>query len=277
MSGALGGAGSPAPVLAGLRILVPRGEARGERFAAQVRSRGGEPVIAPLTETAPPSDPAPLRQAIARWNRGETNWLVVTSAEGARAVADAGIRPAPAAAGARVAAVGPATAEALAAAGLRVDLVPERDYSATGLAAALRTELAGGPAASLLLPLSEIAGDELASALTAAGHRPERVTAYRTVPAPRDAAAQAVEAEVAAGGIDAILVSSGSGAREVARRFAPVPRGTAVVAIGPPTARALAECGLRADAVAETHTVEGLLDALEALIASRPTTEGTPA
>ncbi|MFC7765473.1 uroporphyrinogen-III synthase [Leucobacter soli] len=124
----------------------------------------------------------------------------------------------------------------------------------------------------MLLPLSESADDTLETALRAAGHRPERVGAYRTVAAPRD---PAVEAEVAAGRIDALLVLSGSAAHEVSERFAPIPPRTRLAAIGGPTARALASHGLRAAVVSAVHTVPGLLDALgEALSAP---TEGAHA
>lgn len=252
--------------LSGRRILVPRGGAAGERWAQAVRERGGEPVVAALTETAEPQDPGPLTAAVERWNRGDYDWLVVTSANGAHAVADAGARPATAAGAARVAAVGPATAEALRERGFAVALQPEHDFSAAGVANAL-IDVIGDRAAReqrLLLPLSEIASTELEEALLRAGHAPERIAAYRTVPAPRDAAQ---EARIVAGGVDAILVLSGSGAAELARRFGPtggngLPGGAMLAAIGAPTARALAAHGLRADVVAARHTVGGLLDAL---------------
>ncbi|QZY53024.1 uroporphyrinogen-III synthase [Leucobacter tenebrionis] len=310
--------------LAARRVLVPRGGAAGERWAAAIRELGGEPVVSPLTETAPPADTGALAAAAERWNRGEYDWLVVTSANAVRAFAEAGARPGSAA----VAAVGPATAEALRERGFEVALTPERDFSATGIAEALLARIgpggnargagadartsddraadartADGRAADargadgrgadgrtapqerngsaatapvrLLLPLSEIASTELETALAAAGHDPDRVTAYRTVPAARDAAA---EAEVAAGRIDAILAMSGSGAREIARRFAPLPPGTLIIAIGGPTARALAGCGVEAAAVASEHTVDGVLAAFVAALdpASEPDPTSRP-
>lgn len=284
------------PGLTGRRILVPRGGATGERWAAAIRERGGEAIVVALTETAPPEDPSALAEAVERWNRGAHDWLVLTSANGAHAVADAGARPRDA----EVAAVGPATAEALRERGFTVTLQPEHDFSAAGLAAALLDRIGGAasgavgadPATArsagavdarrLLLPLSEIASTELELALAAAGHAPERVTAYRTVPAPRDAPR---EAEIAAGGVDAILVLSGSGAAEVAQRFGPprtgapggaLPGGALLAAIGAPTARALAAHGLRADAVAARHTVDGLLDALAERFADPASPSGVP-
>ncbi|MGW9020968.1 uroporphyrinogen-III synthase [Leucobacter chromiiresistens] len=240
------------------RVLVTRGGAAGERDAEAVRVRGGLAVRSPLTLIAPPADPAPLAAAAAAWNRGEYDWLLVTSANAADAFAAVGARPphrsepgAP-----RVAAVGPATADALRAHGFDPDLAPAADYSAVGLAEALLA-LPGEAALRFLLPVSELADRTLESALERAGHRIDRVSAYRTQPAPRDAA---VESRVRAGDIDVILVLSASGAREVARRFAPLPAEVQLAAIGAPTARALAEHGLAADVTADPHTVANLLD-----------------
>ena len=254
--------------LRGRRVLVPRGGAVGERLADGVRRRGGDPVIVPLVETAPPEDPAALAAAAARWNRGDYDWLVVTSANGAAAIAEAGARPGPG----RVAAVGPATADALREHGFAVAVAPDGDFSAAGLATALLAALDGTGPARLLLPLSELAGTALQAALAEAGHRPERVTAYRTLPA-RDGAPgeQLLDGGApSAPDVDAILVLSGSGARELARRFAPLPAHVRLAAIGRPTALALAEHGLRADVVAAEQTSDGLLDALAAALAATP-------
>ena len=255
--------------LDGMRVLVTSGGELGERLAAGVEEMGGIALRSPLvrTEVAPGEA---LDAAISRWNAGEYDWMTLTSTAGVAAASRAGARsaavrsdaaPIPAserrAGGPRIAAVGPATAAACDAAGIPADLVPERDYSARGLAAAFLSE-ATAPA-SVLFPASEIASDELESALAAAGHRVDRVTAYRTLPTDRDAE---IERAVASGSVDAILVSSGSAAREVAARFAPLPEGIRIVAIGRPTSEALADAGVPAAAVAEEHTAAGLLSAL---------------
>ncbi|SJN11516.1 Uroporphyrinogen-III synthase [Leucobacter sp. 7(1)] len=247
--------------LTGLRILVPRGGDAAVRAEDAIRTRGGVPVRVPLIATVPPVDPAAFDAAIAAWNAGEYEWLAVTSAAGAAAVAAAGASPG------RIAAVGPATVAALAAGGLAATVRPVSEFTGTALGAALAAEL--GTASDtvpdqptrILLALAEGAGTELERALQDAGHLVTRVTAYRTVPAPRDPAR---ERTVATGHVDVILVTSGSVAREVAVRFLPLPAGVRLVAIGPPTARVLAELGLTPDLVAERHTVPGMLDALAA-------------
>lgn len=260
-SEAAGGRSAP---LRGRHVLVTAGGELGERLVAGVQERGGTAVRSPLVRTERTTGAA-LGEAVARWNSGAYDWMVLTSAAGAAAVRAAGAVGAGAGPGERdgrrIAAVGPATAAAVAEAGLRIDLVPARDFSARGLAAALLGELRTH--ARVLLPVSELASDEVESALAAEGHRVERVTAYRTLPAPRN---PWVERAVGAGAVDAILVSSGSAARELAARFAPLPEGTAVVAIGDPTAAALAAAGLTPAAIAVEHTAAGLLDALERML-----------
>jgi len=64
---------------------------------------------------------------------------------------------------------------------------------------------------------------------------------------------------VDASAYDWLVVTSPNGARELARRGVSAKR---IAAIGPGTAETLRAHGLRADLVAETHTQEGLRDAL---------------
>lgn len=261
----LGGrsAGRPEAPLAGLRILVPRGGAWGEEVCAWIVARGGLPAMAPLLETLP-SDVAPeLASAVERWNRGEFDCLAVTSRNGVAALAAQGIRPV---AGATVAAVGPATARALAEIGLEVGVLPAVDFSADGLADAL-VRSATGPL-RVLLPISDLAGDALPESLRAAGHAVERVMAYRTRELPTD---ERLRAALAAGEFDAVLVTSSSAATALAGRYPEIHPRTLLAAIGAPTARTLERNGMRADVVAGVQTACGLLDALGAALAHRPT------
>ncbi|WP_336660557.1 uroporphyrinogen-III synthase [Leucobacter sp. USHLN153] len=264
--------------LDGVRVLVTRGGAAGERDAAEVRRRGGAPILAPLTEIVPSERPELLREAAEGWNRGDFDWLLMTSANAVDAFVAAGGRGPTGSQ--RVAAVGPATAEALRGHGMDPDLVPAADYSAVGLGAAILDRFAtasratGASAGSVraLLPVSEIADHTLEFALSEGGHEVTRVTAYRTVPAPRDAQ---IEDRVTAGEVDVILVLSGSAAREVARRFAPFTRSRPLLAaIGGPSARALATHELAADVVADPHTVSNLLDRVANALERTPLSPG---
>lgn len=244
-----------ARLLDGRSVLVPRGGPRGERIATLLAEHGASAELVPLIEQVDPEDLGPLTAAVAELNRGAYAWVAVTSEHGARALVAAGARPGTAS----IAAVGPVTAAALTAAGFTVDLVPDEFTGAklaAHLVATIRAETETG--ARVLLPLSEIAEPTLEEGLRAAGLSAERVTAYRTVPVAADRHADAALSQR----IGAALVLSSSGARALAARFAPLPHGTVVAAIGEPTARELARVGLPADTVASEHTAAGTVAAL---------------
>ncbi|MFC5337990.1 uroporphyrinogen-III synthase [Leucobacter denitrificans] len=243
--------------LDGLRVLVPRAGEPGERIAQLVRSHGGNPELVPLIEHAPPADPRELLDAVARWNAGEYDWLAVTSAQGALAFSAAGARSGHG----KVAAVGPATARALAAVGFSVDLQPDDEFTGRSLADALVAELQAHPVSSgarLLLPLSEIAEPTLEESLREAGHDPHRITAYRTLEVPADPER---DAQLAAS-LGAVLVMSSSNARALSHRFSDLNSNTIIAAIGEPTARELARLGMTAHVVATEQTSEGIVRAL---------------
>lgn len=294
--------------LSGRRVLICRAPEESAELIAGLTSLGAAVVAHPLIRTEATADPAALRAAAARWNAGEFDWLVVTSARGAAAFAEAGGRPLTAGSGSvplarsgSVAAVGPATEAALSAGAFSVDLMPEEDFSGAGLADALLAALSGPavltvdtaaftaadtvapgatPAAGLaptrasgsarvLLPVSALADDTIERALTDAGHTVHRVEAYRTAASPDAPEAARL---LATGDVDAALVLSASAARELAAQLAnlhgPGPAAqpiAALIAIGEPTAAALREAGLPVAAVANPHTSQGLIQAVNTL------------
>ncbi len=113
---------------------------------------------------------------------------------------------------------------------------------------------------------SEIAKPLLTEGLRRIGHSVESVVAYRTigVPVPEN-----VAADVAAGAVQAILVTSGSVAEQVQLQLGPVPEQTLVAAIGPQTARDARDLGLRVDVIAEERTAASLIDTVVGVARSR--------
>lgn len=248
---------APKP-LSGWRVLVPRGGPWGDGVAAALRSRGATPVVAPMINFAPTEEPELLQGALERLAAGSYDWLTVTSATTVDVLYTQGVvipeRT-------KVAAVGETTAAALQAVGLRVDLVPEGENSAVGLLAAL-TSLEPRPRRILTLR-SEIAKPLLTEGLIAAGHAVESVVAYRTIGEP---VTDRVREDVASGRINAVLVTSGSVADQVAAQLAPLPATTLVAAIGPRTLHDAEEAGVSVHIVSREQTVEGLLDALSTAV-----------
>lgn len=240
--------------LAGWRVLVPRGGPWGDGVAASLREQGAVPVVAPLINFAATTEPDALEDALRRLAADEFDWLTVTSATTVDVLYSQRAEIGP---HTKVAAVGETTAAALTAAGFRVDLVPERDNSAAGMAEEL---IALEPEPRRILTLrSEIAKPVLTKALLAAGHNVHQVVAYRTVGVP---VTERIARDVANGRINAILVTSGSVAEQVHEQFPDVPDETLIAAIGPRTARDARKMGLDVDVIADRQTVDALIDAV---------------
>ena len=227
--------------LAGRRIALTRPEpgALGDRLT----TLGAQVVHVPLIAIDDPADGgAALRRALARLR--SFDWLVVTSANGARRAGPAAqTEPT-----VRLAAVGRATAGALAdAAGRPVDLVPAVER-AEGLLAAF-------PAAPsrVLVAQADRASRALADGLSAAGHTVEVVVAYRTV----ERAPTADESDALAT-VDAVVLSSGSAASAYASSVGTAAR-PLIVTIGPVTAGAARRCGLTVAEVAPSPDPDTLV------------------
>jgi len=244
---------SAARPLSSWRVLVPRGGSWGDRVAARLREFGGIPVIAPMLNFASSEDPAALADALHQLQEGEFDWIVLTSATTVDVLVSQGTRIPD---GTRVAAVGETTAAALALAGYRVDFVPTSDNSARGLVKEWPASDING---RVLVPQSDIAEPTLVAGLAKLGFAAEYVTAYRTVGVP---VSPEVAADVASGRIGALLITSGSVARQVASQLLPLPEGTVIVCIGPRTAFDTRAAGLPVHAIAEERTAESLIAAL---------------
>jgi len=153
--------------------------------------------------------------------------------------------------GRRVAAIGPGTAEALAAAGVRPDLVPERF-----VAESLLEAFPDGPG-RVLLPRAAVARDALPAGLTGRGWTVDVVEAYRTA-----VAQPPPEARAAAATAHAVTFTSSSTVTNYLAVTGDVPVPPVVACIGPITADTARAAGLTVDVVAAEHTIEGLIQAL---------------
>lgn len=238
--------------LIGWRVLVPRGGKWGDGVAAQLRALGATPVIAPLINFAGTASPEQLAAEFDALQSGDYGWLVITSATTVDVLVGHGVRVH---ATTRIAAVGETTAHALQLAGYPVDFVPS-DHSARGL---VREWPGTASQGAVLVPQSEIAEPTLVSGLAERGIAARFVSAYRTVGV---AAPEGVAADIADGSIRALIVSSGSVARQIAEQFAPLPSGTVVVCIGPRTAFDARAAGLIVHRIADERSTQALVRAL---------------
>lgn len=244
--------------LFGKRVLVTRPAGQAGEFAARLWEAGAEPVLAPTIEIGPPDDEAAARDAVR--NVRDYAWLIFTSRNGVTAFFDrlrADGADARALGGVRVAAIGPATAEQLAAFGVHPDFVPVRFVSEDVADGLLAHTCAGD---RMLLFRAQAARDVLPERLRASGRPTDAVAAYRTrfVVTP-EIAERARAADVWTFTSASTVYGLGVNLPDLAAAA----RGRLIACIGPVTATAARERGLRVDLVADEFTVDGLLDALE--------------
>jgi uroporphyrinogen-III synthase len=165
-----------------LRVVVTRAEHQSASLAAAFARAGARVELLPLLAVVPPADPRPLQAAAAEVSRYD--WIVFSSANAVEAFLPRVSGPL----AATVAAVGPATAAALRAAGVEPRIVAEKS-DAEGLAAELSALVAGR---RVLVPQAADARPALLSGLTAAGAVVTAVVAYDKR-LPTEAAARAAE------------------------------------------------------------------------------------
>ncbi len=256
--------------LKGLRVVITRAEGRSASLAARLRELGAEPVIYPVIAYAPPEDEAPLHAALQRLMQDEFDWLVLTSTTAVRVIRDQSALsdPIPAWLCTKIAAVGPATAEACASLLKQTPAAMPAVFTAEALASAMG-DLRGQ---RVLLLNADIAQPGLQQALQTAGANVERAIAYRTVRAENNDVDMV--ALLHANAVHAILFTSGSTVRYFMERVGPELLDAVcqlrIVCIGPSTAAVAREVGLQPAAVAQQATDDGLVAALVDVIGSLP-------
>lgn len=223
-------------------VLVTRAAVDAEPLCRALRDAGLEPISVPLLERVFHLEA--VTEAAARVHDG---W-VLTSPAAVEALDRAGVRARPA----WIAAVGPSTARAAERAGFPVDLVPPR-----ATAAALARALGERSGQTVLYPRADLASKDSLAALEATGAAVDDVVAYSNVEP--EGAGRALRAVWPA---ERVVLLSGSAARRLVAHVPPPWPGVFVAVIGPSTARVCAELGLTVHAVAEPHTVAGVVAAV---------------
>ena len=207
-----------------MRIVVTRPAQQAEPLASRLASLGHEVVVCPLIEIEPVGDD-PI-------DTSDYDWVIVTSPNGAREFArrqTGELRS--------VAAIGPGTAAALEAEGIRPDLT-----AATSTQEGLLSAFPMRPRRALVAA-AEGARRTLADELGAEFLPLYRTRELRPPEPPRG---------------DLVVLASSSQARAFAALGVDIP----VVSIGPQTSEAARIAGLRVVAEAETHDVDGLVGAV---------------
>lgn len=244
-------------------VLVTRSREQAGAFADLLEAAGARVLLIPTIAIEPPASWAPLDGALG----GDFAWVIFTSVNGV-----AMVRRRVAATGqgrelverARLAAIGPATAAALAEWGLTPEIVPD-EYVAEALVERLRPLIRPGD--RVLLPRAAETRDLLVRELAALGAVVAEVAAYRT----RSATEQApgLREALAEGRVDVVTFTSSSTVRSFCALFGAgeLPRlmaGVTVACIGPITRATAQGRGLTPEIVPDDYTIPGLARAIVA-------------
>src|SRR5271165_129068 len=257
--------------LAGCRVLVSRAKEQAEALSSALRELGCQVIEIPFIEIRKPSSYQPLDSALR--DLATYDWLILTSVNGVKALFQRVAKKhldLSTLAHLKIAAIGPATREAIDQHGLTVTVTP-KEYVAESVVASLHRRVKGK---RVLLVRAKVARDVIPRELRKAGATVDVIEAYETV-VPKQSRDKLRAALKGKHKPHAITFTSSStvrnfvallgerGARAALKKTAPN-RGVHSASIGPVTSATLREFGLPVDIEAKQFDIPGLVAAIVA-------------
>jgi uroporphyrinogen III methyltransferase / synthase len=249
--------------LFGKRIIVTRAREQASEFLSALSEMGAECLEFPTIKVVPPGSWKGLDRSI---REVETyQWLVFTSVNGVKYFFDrlealgGDVRDLK---GVKIAAIGPATAEAVSSKGIRIHLVPG-EYRAEAVVDAFRKEDIEGK--RILLPRAREAREVLPQELENLGAVVDVVEAYRTIKPEEDK--EGIQEMLRQGQIHMVTFTSSSTVNNFVDMFQGAPLlawmdKAAVACIGPVTAKSAEDKGLKVTLVAPEYTIPSFTKAI---------------
>jgi len=250
--------------LQGKRVVVTRAAEQSRDLVRALQEKAAVPVVLPMVAFGAPENIADLDRAVLEI--AHFDWVFLTSQNALRALQERchvlHLDLKTVLGHARVAAVGPATAQALRLAGIDVAYTASK-HQGVSLAQELAANVKGK---RVLLPRSDRANPDLVEQLIRLGATVREVVAYKTV-SPDDASLARVRATLQQGA-DAILFFSPSAVHHLQdilgnERVLEISRQAIFAAIGPITEKALRAANVERVLLAEETTVASIVNALE--------------
>ena len=246
-------------LLSGKRIVVTRTRKQASALSNKLRELGAQVIELPTIRVEPPSDLRAFAELVQ--DAHLYDWIVFTSANGVDAFFEIFFKlynDAREIGGARIAAIGPATAQRVKDFHLHVDLQPE-EFVAEAVVKKFQKE---GSVENLriLLVRPEKTRDVLPKELSGLGAIVDEAFAYRTVPETRDTTG--ARRRLASEAPDLITFTSSSTVENFLALGLPWPKGMQVASIGPITSKTARDHGLTIDIEARRHDIDGLVQAI---------------
>jgi uroporphyrinogen III methyltransferase/synthase len=250
--------------LSGRRIIVTRSADQAGEFSAMLEALGAVTLECPTIRLVEPESWDDLDAAIATLSAFD--WLILTSVNAVHFFflrLDALGFDSRALGGCKICVVGPKTAEALAAHGIRPDLVPA-DYKAEGVVSEFaRIGLSGF---RVLFPRADRAREVIPHGLERMGAHVTAPVAYRNILPDRLCPEALLALEKRS--VDCITFTSSSTVLNLAELLgadllANMLQGVTVASIGPITSRTCREIGLKVDIEPQEYTLVALAAAIQ--------------
>ncbi|WBF67031.1 uroporphyrinogen-III C-methyltransferase [Desulfovibrio subterraneus] len=250
--------------LLGKSVVVTRAREQASGMAAQLRKLGANVIQFPTIKINPLAEYADVHAAIR--NLADYEWLIFTSVNGVKhfwlQMAELGLDTR-AIGKAKVAAIGPATADILREKGIEPDFIPEK-YVAEGVVQGLLERGMNG--SRVLLPRAKEAREVLPEELRKAGATVDILPVYETVPAgeARDTVMELLEKDelhcVTFGSSSTVDNFFALVSPEVVKKHK---AGLKLASIGPITAKTLESYGFTPDIQPEDYTIPALVEELK--------------
>jgi uroporphyrinogen III methyltransferase/synthase len=245
--------------LLGKRIVVTRTRRQASVLSSKLRALGAHVIELPTIRIEPPNDLREFAELVQ--DAHIYDWIVFTSANGVEAFFNIFFKlydDAREIGGARIAAIGPATAQRVKDLHLHVDLQPA-EFVAEDIVREFK-KLGSVENLKILLVRAEKARDVLPKELSALGAIVDEAFAYRTMPETRDTGG--ARRQLADGGADLITFTSSSTVENFLALGLPWPKGMQIASIGPITSQTARDNGLKIAVEAQRHDIEGLVQAI---------------
>ncbi|MDP9097555.1 MAG: uroporphyrinogen-III C-methyltransferase [Verrucomicrobiota bacterium] len=252
--------------LSGKRIVVTRTRAQAGVLTEQLRGLGADVIELPTIRIEPPTDLRAFAELVQ--DAHGYDWIVFTSVNGVNAFFDLFYKlydDAREIGGARIAAIGPATAQRIKDFRMHVDLQPE-EFVAESLAREFKKQ-GGVENLRVLIARAEKARDLLPRELSALGAIVDEGFAYRTVPETRDDIG--ARRRLLEEGADLITFTSSSTVENFLALGLPWPPKMQVASIGPITSKTALDHGLAVAVEARRHDILGLVEAIRKFFSAR--------
>jgi uroporphyrinogen III methyltransferase/synthase len=251
--------------LFGKRIVVTRTRRQAGILSSELRVLGADVIELPTIRIAPPANLREFAELVQ--DAHSYDWIVFTSPNGVEAFFEIFFKlydDAREIGGAKIATIGPATAQRVRDFHLRVDMQPE-EFVAEALLREFE-KLGGIENLKVLIARAERARDLLPKGLAGMGAIVDEAFAYRTVAETSDVTG--ARRRFVEEGADLITFTSSSTVENFLDLKLPWPAGMKVASIGPVTSATARERGLSVDVEANQHDIPGLISAIRQFFGS---------